>query len=234
MPNPTPGFEQRILRLKADLAEQGRRVQQMVEKAVEAVFERKRSEARQVLEHDEIIDKVDVEIERAAVELLVDVSRVVAALDERQIRWILTIVKVNNELERIADEACSMCEHIDAFVKLGQPLPERFRVMANSVIGIVQSAIACFDKVDMDLARVVLASDDAVDEFEQAILREMQQSLVDGKVSVDFAFTVNSMAAALDRVDDHCTNIAEQVIYVATGKIVRHLEGHWTAPEPPA
>lgn len=233
MTNPTTGFDQRILRLKADLVDQGRRVQQMVEKAVEAVFGRERDEARRVISRDEIIDKVDVEIERAAVELLMDVSRVVAALDEGQIRWILTIVKVNNELERIGDEACSMCERIDAFVRLAQPLPERFRVMANSVIGIVQSTIACFDKVDTDLARVVLASDDAVDEFERAILREMQQSLVDGKVSVDFAFTINSMAALLDRVNDHCTNIAEQVIYVATGNIVRHLHGHWTAPEPP-
>lgn len=227
------GYEQRIARLKADLVAQGRRVQDMLEAAVESIFERDADKARAVQARDALIDKVDVEIERASVDLLAEIARAVVDLEHVQIRWVLTIVKVNNELERIADIACDLCTRVDAFVALREPPSERFRVMANSVIGILDASVRCLDRVDTRLAQTVLASDDAVDAFEQAILRELQQGLADRALSVDFAFAVSSLAAMLDRVDDHCTNIAEQVIYVATGRIVRHEEGHWTAPAAP-
>ncbi len=233
MPTSAQGFEQRIARLKSDLVEQGRRVQRMLEAAVESVFDRDDSKARWVCDHDAVIDKVDVDIERAAVQILVDGARGGTSLGEAQVRWVLTIVKVNNELERIADEAVQVAERLDAFIALPDPPPDRFRVMANSVIGILENVVRCFDTLDADLARIVLASDDAVEAFEQAILRETQEGLRAGATTVDFAFAVNSMAAGLDRVNDHCTNIAEQVIYVATGAIVRHSHGHWTAPEQP-
>jgi phosphate transport system protein len=105
--------------------------------------------------------------------------------------------------------------------------------MANSVIGILDGAVQCLERVDTRLARTVLMSDDAVDAFEQAIIREVQQGVADRIFTVDFAFAVSSVATMLDRVDDHCTNIAEQVIYVATGKIVRHQGGQWSEPAPP-
>lgn len=227
------GYEQRIQRLKLDLVSQGRRVQRMLEAAVEAIFDRDQAKADQVCAQDEIIDRVDVEIERACVDLLVDVTRDSVELDASHVRWVLTIVKVNNELERIADEACVIAEKAAHFIALSESPTERFRVMANSVIGILDGAVQCLERVDTRLARTVLMSDDAVDAFEQAIIREVQQGVADGAHSVDFAFVVSTVATILDRVDDHCTNIAEQVIYVSTGNIVRHEGGQWSEPAPP-
>ncbi len=233
MPNNAESYKQRIARLKSDMVNQGQRVEQMIDRAVEAVFDRDESKAAWVIENDAIIDKVDVDIERAAVELLADIARTSTNLGPDQLRWILTIVKVNNELERIADEAVNIAERAGAFISLPQAPPDRFHVMANSVIAIVRDANKTFDLVDSNFAKIVLASDDTIDAFEEAILREMQQELREGKVEVDFAFAVNQMAASLERVGDHCTNIAEQTIYAATGDIVRHTSAGWTAPEQP-
>jgi len=227
------GFEQRIVRLKADLVEQGRRVQRMFEASVEAVFEQDRKKADWVCENDAVIDRVDVEIERAAVEILKDIARSVADLDEDQIRWLLTIVKVNNELERIADEAVKIAERVESIMTLPAAPPDRFRVMANSVIGVLSDTNRSFERTDTGLARTVLASDDAVEAFEHAILRDMQKCVAEGSIDIDFAFAINMITTAMERVEDHCTNIAEQVIYVSTGRIVRHTQGHWSEPEQP-
>lgn len=226
-------YEQRIERLRLDLTAQGRRVQRLLENAVEAIFDRDAAKAARVSSDDAEIDRVDVEIERACVELLVEIAHESVALEQSHLRWILTVVKVNNELERIADEACDIAHRVPMFIALRESPPERFRVMANSVIGILDGAVQCLERVDTRLARTVLMSDDAVDAFEQAIIREVQQGVADRTVSVDFAFAVSSIATMLDRVDDHCTNIAEQVIYVATGNIVRHQGGQWSEPAPP-
>lgn len=233
MPLTPEAFEQRTSRLKADLVEQGRRVQRVVEASVESVFEGDVAKAAWVIEGDEIIDKADVDIERAAVQLLHDATRQGSDLTGDQLRMVLTVVKINNELERAADCAVTIAERVHVNAQICSLLPVTFRVMANSVVGILQSAGECFERLDAETARVVLASDDTVDAFEEQILRETQERLARGDVGVDFALAMHSIATELERIGDHCTNIAEQVIYVVTGNIVRHSEGHWTAPEPP-
>lgn len=233
MPLSPEAFEKRIRRLKADMADQGRRVQSMLERAIEALFGGDKALAQSVIEADGLIDKVDVDLERAAVALLADATKQGANLTDDQLRMVLTVVKVNNELERIADSAVIIGERVLAEPDLAKGLPPVFRMMANSVIGIVQGANDCFERLSDDAARVVLASDDAVDAFEQQILRDAQRRFGAGEIDGETAFAMHTIAAELERVGDHCTNIAEQVIYVVTGMIVRHTEGHWTAPEAP-
>lgn len=231
----------RLHALKADLVEQGRHVQRIVEAAVQSIFEKDSSLAEKVVNEDEVIDRVDIRIERAAVSLLTDSMELCSAggadgappLSPYQIRMILTIVKVNNELERIADLAVAMVTRMSAWVKLPGDPPRRFRVMANSVIGMIEHSIMALDAMDTNAARLVLASDDATEAFRQAILRENEEELAGGNRSAEYAFALNRVAAAIARMADHCTNIAEQVIYVETGKIVRHTEEQWTEPSEP-
>jgi len=227
-------FERRIDRLKADLVAQGSRVLTMVEEAVEAVFDHDVEKAARVEAQDTIIDKADVEIERAAVAIFTDMAATRVDIPHEQIRLVLTIVKVNNEMERIADEAVGVAQRAPALADLNRPLPDRFRVMANSVIGIIEATNTCFERIDPELAQTVLASDDLVDRFEHQILLDMQREVAGGAMPVDDAFAIGKIAAAFERIDDHCTNIAEQAIYVSTGKIVRHTRGSWTSPEQPA
>lgn len=234
-------FGDRLSSLKGDLVEQGRHVQRIVEAAVQAIFEKDTSLATKVVDEDEVVDRVDIRIERAAVALLTDSMQLCATsaempeapLSAYQIRTILTVVKVNNELERIADLAVAMVSRMNAWVTLPGDPPRRFRVMANSVIGMIEHSLMALDRFDTDAARLVLASDDATEAFREAILRENEEELAGGNRSAEYAFALNRVAAAIARMADHCTNIAEQVIYVETGKIVRHTEEQWTEPSEP-
>jgi len=230
MPTSPDPFVQRITRLKADLVEQGRRVECMVETSVVAIFTRDQAKARWVIERDEVIDRADIEIEQAAVGLLTDIARVAVDIEPQLLRLVLMLVKVNNELERCADLAGDIAEQATA---IDAQLSDRFRVMANSVVGISHEAVSAFEREDTGIARAVLESDDTVDAFETMILRDIQSGVAAGKVSVEYAFAVHLVSHLLERLGDHCTNIAEQVIYIATGKIVRHAGGQWTEPEAP-
>lgn len=233
MPIELEVFEKQIARLKADIVEQGRRVERMVEASIESLYDHDQAKADWVIEHDAIIDCADVEIERAAVDLLCDIARTAVDLPAKQLRLVLMIVKVNNELERCADLASDIAEQVGNFSTLPTEPSRRFRVMANSVVGIVRDTATCLERVDTKIAQSVLASDDTMDRFEQAILHEMQQGVAAGSVPVEFAFAANIVANHLERIGDHCTNIAEQIIYIATGQIVRHMKGQWSEPQDP-
>jgi len=227
MPTTAEGFATRLARLRADLVEQGRRVQSLIEAAFDSAFARDAQQAGRVFVMDETIDKVDVAIERAAVDLLTDATGAGAQLRPEQLRTVLTIVKINNELERIADMGVAIAEEVKPLLSASLQLPDTFRVMANSVIGILRDAGTAFARTDADLAKVVLASEDAIEEFKKAILRDAQQQVAAGKMTVDQAFSLQEVATYCEVMAGHCTNIAEQVLYLATGAIVRHMGGHW-------
>jgi phosphate transport system protein len=227
MPSSPQGFTQRLEELKATLVEQGSRVQTLLEDAFEAVFTRDVGRAAAVIDRDDDVDRVDVEVERTAVNLLTDATNQGAALDAHQLRTVLTIVKINNELERIADGAVSIAERVASLAAMDTPIPTTFQVMANSVVGILRDANRSFERSDPALARVVLQSEHAVEEFKGAILQEAERRIASGDTPVEVAFALHEIANECCRMADHCTNIAEQVIYLVTGAIVRHSEGKW-------
>ncbi len=222
-------FEKRLDQLKSDLATQADRVFEQVMRAVECYFDRDQEKAEEVITGDEIIDHVDVEIERASIPLLM-----MGETDEHNIRYVLTIVKVNNELERIADCAVNIAEVVHQYRSLmTQEVPATFRVMANSVIGMLRDTNRSLEGLNVDLAGQVLTFDDTVDEFKIEIGLDAEQKVASGEISISFGFRIRTVTKALERIADHCTNICEQVIYLESGKIVRHLSGGWTPPESP-
>lgn len=227
MPCTPEGFEQRVDQLKAEMVEQVHRVQALMERAFEALFERDADQARELIESDNEIDLVDVAIEKNAVRLLSDATSQTACLTDRQLREIFTVVKVNNEVERIADLAVEILNHVPALQSLTEPTPPTFRVLTNSVVGIVRDSATAYDRADDKLARVVLGSDDAVSMFTNKLLREAEEHLADGSLSVDMAFILHDLARRSQRMADHASNVAEQVIYQTTGKIVRHTDTGW-------
>lgn len=219
----------RLDQLRADILAQGRRVQAMVEASFDAVFTRDAAAAQRATAMDEEIDRVDVAIEQAAVAILADACKAGASLESAQVRSILTIVKVNNELERIADEGVAICEEVAAFRACGPMVepPRTFRVLANSVIGILRDCVGAMEKRDGKLAKVVLMSETAVEEFKKALVRDVQQQVAARTLPLDVASALHDTAMLCVNIADHCTNIAEQVLYVATGTIVRHMDGRW-------
>ncbi len=220
-------FEHKLAQLKHDLITQGDRVVEHTLKAVESFFESDPTKAAEVIEGDTIIDRVDVEIERASIPLLT-----MGETKEHSIRSVLTIVKINNELERIADLAVNIAEVV-AVADSSLTAPPTFRVMANSVIGMLRDANRTLANIDVDLGERVLRFDDTVNQFKREIMLDAQQKVASGEFPVDFAFRLLTVTKSLERIADHCTNICEQVIYLETGQIVRHLPEGWTKPLPP-
>jgi len=227
MPTSPQGFESRLDQLRNDLVDQGRRVQTMLEEAFDALFQRSADRARSVVIRDDIIDSADVAIERAAVSLLGDATRQGASLTDVQLRTVLTIVKVNNELERIADSASEVATLVAQLRPDAQPYPDTFRVMANSVVGILRDSNVSVLRSDPNLAKVVLQSQHAVTAFKDALLRDAEHKIAAGFMPPDFAFHLHELANQCELMADHCTNIAEQIIYLTTGGIVRHVESSW-------
>lgn len=227
MPTSAEGFSRRLAELKSELIQQGSRVQALLEEAFEAFFSADRARAQQVIQDDDQIDRVDVDLERASVRLLGDATKDGAALAPEQLRAVLTIVKVNNELERIADAAVAIAERVATLADTRARLPVTLRVMANSVVGILRDVIRALDRMDAQLAKVALQSEDTVEAFKAAILREAEEMIAASTMSVDAAFVVHEFATQCERMADHCTNIAEQVIYSVTGEIIRHTGGVW-------
>lgn len=206
------------------LLAQGDRVSAMVFDAVESFFDHNTELAAGVFLAEATVDHVDVEIERHCIVLLGE-----GVQGEYDLRSVLTIVKVNNELERIADCAVDISKAAES------PLivPPTLRVMANSVVGMLQDANRALGTRDTALGRRVLSFDDTVEAFKAEILDAAQQSIASGQLETAAAIRLLSMVRAVERIADHCTNICEQTIYLETGHIVRHLPSGWTDPAPP-
>ncbi|CAG0983106.1 Phosphate-specific transport system accessory protein PhoU [Phycisphaerales bacterium] len=207
----------------------------MLEAAFEALFDRSDSRAAWAIAQDDEVDRVDVAIERGCVDLLTDATRQGAELDARHLRAVLMIVKVNNELERAADVAADIAENARSGNGTRPPFPDTFRVMANSVIGIVRDANSAMARNDPQLANIVLQSQHAVAAFKDAVLRDAEDKLAKGQMRPDFAFLLHEIANSCETIADHCTNVAEQTIYLTTGSIVRHMQSRWVElPRPQA
>ena len=223
-----PGFDERLALLRQEIVTQGRRVLDLCTRAVDCFFDDDALKARAVMAGDDEIDRADVAIERASVPLLG-----MGQTDEHAIRSVLTIVKVNNELERIADDGVAIAEKVLESQRFSERVPDVFRVMANSVLGMLRDATRSLEREDAELARQVLLFDDTVAQFKKQILLEAEQAVARGTFSPGFAFRLLAVTKAVERIGDHATNICEQVIYLRRGLIVRHRPEGWSEPEAP-
>ena len=227
MPLTPQDFSIRADRLRDDLVRQGRRVQGLVEDAFESVFTQDRAKASATVAADDAIDRADVEIERASVALLTEAACTTVSLSDADIRRVLTLVKVNNELERLADAGVVVAEGVQGPGVGTRDIPPTFRVMANSVVGIIRDAVDAYERTDPSLARIVLASESTIDAFKAGLLREAEQRIASGDLTIEGAFSLHEIAGQCERMSDYCSNIAEQVIYTASGTIVRHTGTGW-------
>ena len=163
--------------------------------------------------------RLQIEIDDKATRLL--------ALEQpvaRDLRFITAAVKINSDLERMGDEAVNIVEHSRSLMH--EPLvnaPIDIPHMANLVQSMVRKALDSFVKKDVDMAREVLTSDDAVDESAgRHRIRNLRPIMQDHPDSVPQCVNLIFVAHNLERIADHATNIAEDVIYLAAGVDVRH------------
>ena len=224
-------YVQRLDALADRLHQQGTLVLQIVEGGFDHLFAPGDDGLVALAAAEDAVDRADVAIEQGAVDLLGAATAAPCPLPDAQLRRLLTVVKVNNELERIADEAMSCAT-------LGQRLadsgphpnnrpPNTFRVLTNSVVGLVRDATKALINGDARLARIVLQSDDAVEAFKATLMRDAEAKLREGTLEPAAAFILLEITTAAHAIAEHAANIAEQLLYLHTGAIMRHVEGTW-------
>jgi phosphate transport system protein len=205
--------------LKARLARMTAMVQQSVEQSVEAIFSLDAELVQEVIDGDARIDEEEVKVEKAAIDLLALYQP--AASD---LRLVTTIIKVNSDFERIADCAVNIAQRVQFLRNVDHYVPPTdLRVMSNSVISTLRDTIHAFNLTDENLARRVLRGDDVVDALYHQIVQDMLNTMEREAQKANRDLSNIMIAKNLERIADHCTNIAEDVIYVNSGRIIRHL-----------
>jgi len=193
-------------------------VEDMIDKAARSLTECDASLAAQVIESDSIVDEREVHIEEECLKMLALHQPVAVDL-----RRVATVLKVNNDLERIADLAVNIAERtqcLDSFP--GYQVPERLDRMVQIATEMLRAALDAFVKMDSTAARQTLSRDDEVDALNREIIGELQQVMRADPESVVPALHCFSAARHIERIADLSTNIAEDVIYLVEGEIVRH------------
>jgi phosphate transport system protein len=206
--------------LKTRVARMSALVQHIVEQAVDAVLDADAELARRTIASDERIDDEEVKVEQAAIDLLA--LHQPAAGD---LRLITTVIKVNSDLERIGDCAVNCAQRVLPLAASdGYEPPPDLRLMATSVVSNLRDALKAFNLNDVELARHVVRNDDAVDALYHQIVQDMLTRMQSGPGGRNAAVELANVMIAknLERIADHCTNHAEDVIYIQRGRIVRH------------
>lgn len=193
-------------------------VQDIVEKSVESVSNLDADLARIAMSADDRIDEEEVHIEKQAIDLLALYQP--AASD---LRMITTIIKVNGDFERIADCAVNVAQRVPLLAKMGDYIVSNdLRLMANTIVTTLRDTINAFNLSDIDLAKQVLRSDDVLDALYHQIVQETLAVLESDQHRANRDLSTIMMAKNFERMGDHCTNIAEDIVYVQSGRIIRH------------
>jgi phosphate transport system protein len=212
--------------LSQDLAESYHRllalsgqVEEMIAKAAKAMMGRQLDVAKDVVAADAEIDRLEVRIEEECLKMLALHQPVAADL-----RRLTTMMKVNNDLERIADLACNVAERASDLIEHpGFPIPGLLNDMATESIGMVRESLDAFVNLDIDLAYQVIQKDDAIDEVNVQVIDEVTGLLKSNPTEwVDPALFSFSASRSLEQIADHAVAVAEDVIYMVNGVIVRH------------
>ncbi|MEK7756855.1 MAG: phosphate signaling complex protein PhoU [Planctomycetota bacterium] len=193
-------------------------VEEVVREACEAVFQADVEKAKRVVQRDNDVDAEEVEVESEVIRLLALYQPVGSDL-----RLLCTVLKVNNDLERIADCAVNVAErarHVDARTLAGPY--EDLRQMGPIVVHMLHHAVKAYGSQVVDDAQRVLSEDDAVDALYGQIIRRLVAEASASPAKFASFLDVLSVAKNLERIADHATNIAEDVVFVCTGEIVRH------------
>jgi phosphate transport system protein len=212
-------FEQELEELKQRLLWMAGLAEKSVHQAVQALFEKNEELARRVLEEEATINEMQVEIDDRVLRLLA--LQQPMAVD---LRFILSISRINNDLERIGDQAVNIAQSALRVLRHPQVKPyvdlPRMSALAE---GMVRDSLNALVQRDAEMARSVLVRDDEVDRLRDQIFRELLTYMMENSAVIFPAFELILVAKNLERIGDHATNIAEDVIYMVAGRDVRHL-----------
>jgi phosphate transport system protein len=211
-------FEEEFELLNETLQEMGSLVAQSVHRSVFSLIERNQDYAHQVIRDESRIDQMEIQIDDCAASLIVRDQPVA-----RDMRFVVVAIKINTDLERMGDLAMNIVERALTLMKQ-PPLPEsvNFADMANVVESMVLDSLDAFVKRDAQIAHRILTSDDSVDKLRNTIQSQLMAMMQRDCSTVPQALDYLIIARSLERIADHATNVAEDVIFLVQGVDVRH------------
>lgn len=211
-------FEQQLDELKSLLLLMSGRAESIVRKSVEALERRDVKLAHEVFADDKVIDQMEIDIEERCIALL--------ALQQplaRDLRFITSALKLSNDLERIGDHGVNIagCAIDMARQPLARPLDDLAR-LADSAIGMLRDALDAFVRRDAEAARKLVLRDDEVDQLHRGIFAELIRRMIAEPAHIERCMTLVLVSRNLERVGDLATNIAEEVVFIAEARVIKH------------
>jgi len=211
-------FSRELEKIKKQILSLGAKVEEQVRIATQAVETNDAELAKQIIKSDFEIDEMEVEIEEECLKILALHQPVAVDL-----RFLIAVIKINNDLERIGDQAVNIAERVDVIAKRD---PSEFffdyTAMGEKVQDMLKMSLDALVNMDYDLAYSVVMRDDEVDQIKSDAYDRIKQAMSKHPDKIGHLINLLLISRHLERLADHATNIAEEVIYLIEGEIVRH------------
>lgn len=211
-------LDQDLDRVRQMLLRMGGMVEGMVAKATQSLLERKPALSTEVIEGDSVVDHLEIEIDEACHSILG--RKQPTAVD---LRFLVAVMKINSDLERIGDSAVNIAQSVEQLIDQ-PPLKPYIDLprLSQLVQAMVRKSLDAFVQRDAEMAIDVCRSDDAVDGLYKQLFRELLTYMIEDPKTVSRALHLLLISRNMERIADHATNIAEDVIYYVEGRDVRH------------
>jgi phosphate transport system protein len=214
-------FHEQLQGLFQNIVQMGTLTESMIGSAVSALVKRDEGLCAEVFEKETSVNRLQVEVDDKAVKL--------TALQQpmaQDVRFLFMASRIGGELERIADQAINICQNARHVIE-ASPLPPlaELPLMADAAQKMVRDSLTAMVRRDVALAGLVLEDEKSVDAFRNQIFSTLLNQMKRDPASIEQALSLILIARNLERVGDHATNIAEEVIYWIQGRDVRHARG---------
>ena len=211
-------FRDELEKIKKKILSLSSLVEESVEKAVLSLVKNDRSLAEEVIENDHLIDTLEVEVEEDCLKVMALYQPV--AID---LRFLVAVLKINNDLERIADISANIADRcIYLFKEAELKMPFDLEGMADKTRNMLKKSLSSLIEQDVDMANEVIREDDEIDEINRKVYLEVYRQIKKDPSMTEALSRCGAIAKFLERISDYSTNIAEDVIYMVDAKIVRH------------
>jgi len=212
-------FDEELMHLKGKLLKMGSMVEGAIKISIQALLDRNNALAQRIIENDHLVNTLDVEIDEESIRLIA--LRQPKAGD---LRFITTAMKITTDIERMGDLAVDIAERAielndEPMLKPYIDIPR----MAEIARGMVRDSLDALVRGDTKLALDVINRDDEVDQLNLQVFNELLFFMIQDPHTVSRATRITYISKYLERIADHATNIAEMVIYLVEGKIIRHM-----------
>lgn len=216
----TKRFRRELDNIKKQILILGSMVEERVQMALKAVEDNDSELAQRIIMTDFEIDDIEVEIEEESLKVLALHQPVAVDL-----RFLIAVIKINNDLERIGDQAVNIAERVGVTAKQ-EPIDMFFdySLMGEKVQTMLKISLDCLVNLDLDMAYKIMTLDDEVDDIKKEAYDRIKKAIQENPEKVGYLINLLLISRHLERLADHTTNIAEEIIYLVEGEIVRHSE----------